>query len=111
MSEEHKVIVAAEAGISIRSVQDVGDAIGACLTAQGLVLTESELGPGFFDLRTGLAGELFQQCVKYRIRMAIVLPSPEAHGERFGELAREHRRHEVVRFVGSREEADAWLRD
>jgi uncharacterized protein DUF4180 len=63
----------------------------------------------FFDLRTGLAGELFQKCMNYGIRLAIILPDAEAYGERISELAYEHRSHNLIRFVGSKDEAEAWL--
>jgi hypothetical protein len=109
MNEQRRVIVASEAAISVRSLRDISDAIGACLGAAGLILAEEDLGAEFFDLKTGLAGELLQKFVNYRVRTAIVVPDPERHGERFVELAREHATHPVVRFVRSREEADAWL--
>lgn len=110
MSEERRVIIASEAGIAIRSVKDLPDMIGACFGAGGLILGEEDLAPEFFDLKSGLAGELLQKCVNYGLRTAIVVPEPEAHGERFRELAYEHRSHNMIRFVRSREEADAWLR-
>jgi hypothetical protein len=47
--------------------------------------------------------------VAYRLRVAIVLPDPEAYGERFGELAYEHSSHSMIRFVRSADEAKAWL--
>jgi hypothetical protein len=72
MNEERRIIIASERGISIRSFDDISDAIGACFGAAGLILTESDLGPEFFDLRTGLAGELFQKLTNYRIRATIV---------------------------------------
>ncbi|MFE8601577.1 DUF4180 domain-containing protein [Archangium violaceum] len=110
MSEERGVLVASEAGLSIRSVRDVTDAIGACFGAEGILFTEEDLAPEFFNLRTGLAGEFLQKFVNYRLRVALVVPHPEAHGERFKELAYEHRTHPLVRFVRSREEGEAWLR-
>jgi hypothetical protein len=110
MNEERRVLVASEAGISIRSLKDISDAIGACFGTAGIIFVEEDFAPEFFDLRTGLAGELFQKLTNYHLRAAIVLPSPEAHGDRFRELAYEHRAHDAIRFVRSREEADAWLR-
>ncbi|WNG34876.1 DUF4180 domain-containing protein [Archangium violaceum] len=110
MSEKRGALVASEAGISIRTVRDVTDAIGACFGAEGILFTEEDLAPEFFNLRSGLAGEFLQKFVNYRLRVAIVVPHPEVHGERFKELAYEHRSHPLVRFVPSRAEAEAWLR-
>jgi hypothetical protein len=54
-----KVLIASDRGISIRSHNDISDAVGASL-GRGLILPEHNLGPAFFDLGTGLAGELDQ---------------------------------------------------
>ena len=109
MNEERKILVASDSGICIRSLGDISDALGACLGSKGLILTESDLAPEFFDLRSGLAGETFQKFINYQVRVAIVLPDPSAYGERLSELAYEHRLHSVIRFVRSRDEARAWL--
>lgn len=87
MNEERRIVIASDAGISIRSIEDVSDAIGACLGAAGLILTEGDLAQEFFELRSGLAGELFQKFINYRIPVAIVLSDPDAYGARFSELA------------------------
>jgi len=101
MSEERRIVVASDSGISIRSFKDIPDAVGSCIGAAGLILTEDDLSQEFFDLSTGLAGELFQKFINYKLRVAIVLPTPEAHGERFRELAYEHRSHPVVSLIAS----------
>jgi hypothetical protein len=109
MNENRGILVASDSGISIRSFGDISDAIGAGIESEGVILTEDDLAREFFDLHTGLAGELFQKCVNYGIRLAIVLPDPEAYGERIGELAYEHRSHNMIRFVRSKDEAETWL--
>jgi len=109
MTEKRSVLIASEAGISIRSIADIVDAVGACLGVRRFLLTEADLAAEFFDLRSGLAGELLQKLVNYRVRTAIVVPARESYGERIVELAREHDSHPLIRFVGSRDEAVAWL--
>ena len=109
MNEERRILVASDSGMSIRSLDDISDAIGACIGHDGLILTENDLAPEFFDLRSGLAGEVFQKFINYRLRVAIILSDPDAHGERISELACEHRSHNMIRFVRSQEEAIAWL--
>ena len=109
MTQEHQIIVAAEAGIRLQTVADIPDLIGACFGADGLILAESDVSPAFFDLRTGLLGELFQKCTNYRLHLALVIPDPSVYGERFSELAFEHRTHNLIRFVASTAEARAWL--
>jgi hypothetical protein len=103
------ILTSTESAISLRTSADVSGVVGACFGADGLLLTEDALGPQFFDLRTGLAGEALQKFVNYRVRVAIVVATPEAHGERFVELAREHATHPMVRFFTTEDAARAWL--
>lgn len=104
-----RVLVASEVGLAIRGMDDVLDVISAAYDADALILTAHDVDPAFFDLRTGLAGELFQKATQYGLRLALVLPDAELHGTRWTELAFEHRRNDAVRIVRSRAEADAWL--
>jgi hypothetical protein len=99
----------AEPMTTIRSLGDISGALRASLEHGGLVVSESDLCPEFFDLRTGMAGELLQKFVNYRARLAIVLADPRRHGERFSELVYEHRSHSVVRFFESESDARQWL--
>jgi hypothetical protein len=109
MDEERWIVTAVEAGVYIQSLRDVSEALNACVGADGVLLTEADLGPDFFQLRTGVAGELFQKFTNYRLPIALVIADGYAYGERFGELTREHRRHNLIRFVHSEEEGRAWL--
>lgn len=95
--------------VAIRTAKDIPEALAASYRDDGLVVTEADLGPAFFDLRTGLAGELFQKFTNYRASLAIVLADPSAHGERFGELVYEHRTHPAIRFFATEHDARAWL--
>jgi Domain of unknown function (DUF4180) len=109
MNEGRKILIASDSGISIRSFRDISDAVAACFGTDGLILTKDDLAQEFFDLHSGLAGELFQKFINYKLRVAIVLPDPEAYGERISELAYEHKSHNTIRFVRSKDEAEAWL--
>ncbi|RPI20290.1 MAG: DUF4180 domain-containing protein [Acidobacteria bacterium] len=109
MNQERRVLIASDSGIFVGSFSDISNALAACLGAKGLILTEKDLAPEFFDLRSGLAGELFQKFSNYRLRVAIVLSDAEPYGARFRELAYEHKTHNMIRFVRSNDEAEAWL--
>jgi Domain of unknown function (DUF4180) len=109
MNEERKMIIAADSGIVIKSLESIPDAIGKCYGADGLLLTEKELSAEFFNLRTGVAGELFQKATNYHLRLAIVLRDPSAYGERFSELIYEHKNHPIIRFFHAEAEARTWL--
>jgi hypothetical protein len=109
MTQATTIVSASKAGVRIRTLEDVSDLIGAAFGADGLLLTEADLEPAFFDLRTGIAGELFQKVTNYRIRLALVVSDVHSHGSRFAELAFEHRRHNAIRFFATRDDALAWL--
>ena len=102
-----RVVVASEAGLAIHAMRDVMDVIGAVFDADALLLMADDVGAAFFDVRTGLAGALFQKATQYGVRLAFVLPDPALHGPRWPELAYEQRRHPAIRLVESRAEADA----
>ena len=40
--------------------------------AEGVIVYQKDIDPKFFDLRTGVAGEMLQKVVNYRLRLAIV---------------------------------------
>jgi len=109
MSAEDAIVIASEAGVSIKTIGDISEILADCIGKQGLILSEKELARDFFDLRTGLAGELFQKFINYKIKVAIVVQDTQAYGERFAELAYEHKSHNMIRVVGSEDEAKGWL--
>ena len=88
---------------------DVAAALAASIEHGGLILDEQQLSPAFFDLRTGLAGEVLQKFTSYRARLAIVIADEGAYGSRFSELAYEHRTHRLVRFFSTGQLARQWL--
>lgn len=74
-----------------------------------VLLRAGDFDPAFFDLKSGLAGEIFQKASNYALKIAIVLDG-RSLSERFRELVYEHRRHPLVRFFDGEEAAVAWLR-
>ena len=77
--------------------------------ARAILLDENALPAEFFDLRTGLAGELLQRLTTYRIRLACVVPDASVHPTHFQEFVREANRGVQFRFVTTREAAIEWL--
>jgi hypothetical protein len=71
--------------------------------ATTLAIPCDRLDPAFFDLRTGVAGEILQKFVNYRIRLVIVgrLPSSATSSAAFAALMRESNRGTQVRFIES----------
>ena len=87
------------------------DIVATCFeqSAQALLVYRSALPPDFFDLRTGIAGEIVQKLAQYGVRLACVVPDLSAQPERFQEFARESNRGRHARFFDSRDDAAAWL--
>lgn len=78
---------------------------------RALLLDADAVPPDFFDLSSGVAGELLHQLGKYGIRLATVVPDPTSHSRPFQDFAREANRGRQYRFFATRDEAVAWLRE
>jgi hypothetical protein len=76
---------------------------------EAVLVDQGALPAAFFDLSTGLAGEVVQKLANYRLHMAVVLPDPSIHSPRFQEFAREANRSAQCRFFATREAAIDWL--
>jgi hypothetical protein len=60
--------------IIINEVQDALDLMADCgyRDSQRIIIRKENIIPDFFDLRTGIAGEILQKFSNYRARLAIV---------------------------------------
>jgi hypothetical protein len=83
----------------------------ACIEhgSRHLLLDEPALPAAFFDLSSGLAGELLHHLGKYAMRLAVVVPDPTVHSAAFQEFVLESNRGGRFRFFPTRGEAVAWL--
>jgi hypothetical protein len=92
---------------------DINRVIEACLSERGkaALLYAPNMPPGFFDLSTGVAGEILQKLRNYKLRLALVCPPGSVEwSSRFGEMvADEQQGHEFGVFE-SRTAALPWLR-
>ena len=73
------------------------------------MLKDVNFVPEFYDLGSGLAGEILQKCSNYHIRLAIVGQFAMVTSKKFRELMLESNRGMQVRFTGDGAEALAWL--
>ena len=87
------------------------DLAGACFEhgTRALLLDHGALPPAFFDLSSGVAGDLMQRLANYGLRMAAVVPEPRVHAESFQDFAREASAFSQFRFFRTRAEAVQWL--
>ena len=77
--------------------------------ADCLLLDEKSLPAEFFDLSSGLAGELLHRLSIYYMRLAAVVPDPSAHSPHFQAFVLEANKGDQFRFFPTRQEAIAWL--
>ncbi len=88
---------------------DVMELLGNSFDQGGLLVFEKDLGESFFDLSTGIAGELFQKFTNYNQKLAIVVADLSIYSDRLQELALEHSKHSHIRFVTTAKSGREWL--
>lgn len=95
----------------LHTTQDAMDLISLCAEHDcGLMLLhEDALSADFFQLKTGVAGEILQKLVNYRIRAALVLKDFSRLSVRFKELVSEANKSSQYRFFDNRADAELWL--
>jgi len=70
-----------------------------------MILHEATITPAFFDLKTGMAGEILQKFSNYRMRLAIVGDFTNYKSKSFKDFVFESNKNRQIIFVGSVEEA------
>lgn len=88
----------------INSAQDFLDVI-ANIPSNILILKKEMLNESFFDLRTGLAGEILQKMTNYFIRMAVVGDLSKYTSKSFKDFVFECSKRNQVVFAATIEEA------
>lgn len=96
-------LVLSEQGPPIETPGDFNDLIGEAMGAGAtlLAIPKNRLSETFFDLRSGLAGELAQKCVNYRIRLVVLgdIESEVAGSAALRDFVREANRGRQIRFA------------
>jgi hypothetical protein len=110
-SDHLNYIEADPTGFIIRHERDMLDLIAACSEhdVYHVLLHEGNLSPEFFDLKTTLAGAVFQKFANYQLRGAAVISLGAIKNERFKELVFECNRGNLFRFFEDKAAAEAWL--
>ena len=95
----------------IRTAQDFLELLvwGMEQGANRFILGDSNFAPEFYDLTTGLAGELLQKLSNYSARLAIVGTFDMVASNRFRELMAEANKGSQVHFARSRDDVLSWL--
>ena len=73
--------------------------------AEGIIVHHQDIHENFFELRSGLAGEMLQKVVNYRLRLAIVGDFSVYESKSLKAFIAESNRSNTIVFVNSVEEA------
>ena len=97
--------------VIIANANDVLDllALGGEHETNLFLLKETDFDPVFYDLNSGLAGEIVQKFSNYRVRAVIVGSFEFVRSKRFREFMAESNKGNQLRFAEDRESALAWL--
>ena len=103
-------MIAPEGELLIGDEQDAVDLIALCgeENSNRLILFADNLTQEFFDLKTRLAGAVFQKFSNYRVKCAMVIPSSLDKGK-FHEMVIEVNRQQSIHFFTKLEEAEEWI--
>lgn len=93
--------------ILIRNTQDALDMMANCgyQGANKIILHQKNFIPAFFDLKTGIAGDILQKFSNYRAQLAIVGDFTEVESKSLRDFIRESNRQGRIFFVDSMQEA------
>jgi len=94
-------------GNTINAIEDALDLLGN-LYFQGfdkVVIHEKNITPDFFDLKSGIAGEILQKFSTYRIRLAIVGDFAKYTSKSLIDFIFESNKGRHINFVPTRTEA------
>jgi hypothetical protein len=94
-------------GIEIHSSQDALDVIAnlGVMGADRIIISEHNLSKDFFDLKSGLAGEILQKFSNYNVRLSIIGDFKKYSSKSFQDFMRESNPLGIISFVSSIEEA------
>ncbi len=96
---------------TIHDTQDVLDVMGNAnyQGANSIILHQDNLHPDFFDLKTGVAGELLQKFSNYHMKLAIIGSFDHYQSTALRDFIRESNRGGLIFFVPDQEAARAAL--
>jgi hypothetical protein len=77
--------------------------------AASILLDEASLPAGYFDLSSGLLGELLHKTSTYRIPVAIVVQDPKRYSANFQSFLQEANQGNSIRSFATKKAAIQWL--
>lgn len=98
-----RVLKCANRGAVLRAAADANEMLGDAMSVDAnlVAIPLERLGPDFLRLSTGIAGEVFQKFVNYRIKCAIVgdIADALARSSALADFVRETNKGDAIWFV------------
>lgn len=93
--------------VAIRNAGDALDLMANCYVkqAKAAIIYEKDIVPEFFELKTGILGEILQKFANYDFRLAIVGDFSKFPSKNFQDFLYESNKGGRIIFVKSKEEA------
>ena len=93
--------------VIINQTQDALDLMANCTyqDAYKIIVHSHHLAPAFFDLKSGIAGDILQKFSTYNVQLAIVGNFTEVESKSLRDFIRESNRYGRINFVENMEEA------
>jgi PadR family transcriptional regulator AphA len=108
---KQKYIDVTSTELCVQREGDIMDLIAACgeNNTSRLLLHDKALPDGFFDLKTGLAGQVLQKLINYHVKTALIISNEQRIQGRFKELLIESNRGNDFRVFTNISDAEKWL--
>jgi len=102
-----RVTVLKSHGVLIRETQDALDlmADSSFQDSRKIIIKEQHLIPDFFDLKSGIAGEILQKFSTYNVQLAIIGDFAKYSSKSLRDFILESNKYGRINFVSSLEEA------
>jgi len=101
------IAVVRSPGVLIRETQDALDLLAEAsyLNADKIIIKEDQVTPAFFELKSGIAGDILQKFSTYHVQLAIIGDFSKFRSKSLKDFIFESNKYGRINFVGSIEEA------
>ncbi len=101
------IAVLRSSGILIQETQDALDLMAEAtyLNSNKIIIKEDQVTPAFFDLKSGIAGEILQKFSTYNVQLAIIGDFSKFRSKSLSDFIFESNKYGRINFVSSFEEA------
>jgi len=103
----NNIAVLRSLGVLIHETQDALDLMAEAgnLKSQKIIIKEDQVKPEFFDLKSGIAGEILQKFSTYNVQLAIIGDFSKYASKSLRDFIFESNKYGRINFVSSFEEA------